>query len=206
MTAVTELAGPSPAPVPAPMPKLPRVLVTGSRDWADPNVVRLALEGALALLQVPVTVQRTMTLIHGDARGLDRMAADEAERRGWQIEEHPAQWDTHTAACPPRHLGEKTCKMAGHRRNHEMIALGADLVLSFPLGAENSGESKGTWGCTRAAMSAGLPTIVVWNNKFYPGGAAAEQLLIAERILSEKDPARHNAAPAPLGSLYPIPF
>lgn len=206
MTATTQLPAPATGPGTVPGPRQYRVLVTGSRDWADPDVVRQALHGALALLQVPVTVQHTVTLIHGDAKGLDRMAAAEAARRGWQIEEYPAQWDVHTTACPPRHQGEKTCKMAGHRRNHEMIALGADLLVSFPLGEENSGESRGTWGCTRAAMTAGLPTVVVWKNKLYPWGPAAEQLLVAERILSEKDPARHNAAPAPLGSLYPIPF
>lgn len=168
--------------------------------------IEQALDGALALLNVPASMQHTMTLVHGAAKGLDSLAAQAAQRRGWQIEGHPAQWDKHTGACPSWHQGMSTCKMAGHRRNHEMIGLGADLLVSFPLGAENSGHSKGTWGCTRAAMQAGLPTVVLWNNHFYPWGPAAEQLVIAERAVSGKPAAAHNAAPAPLEALLPMPF
>lgn len=201
MTTQIQTARVSPA-----VPRQFRVLVTGSRDWTDRDMVRQALDSALALLQVPVTVQDTVTLVHGDARGLDTLAAAEAGSRGWKIECYPAEWGVHTDACPARHHGEKTCKMAGHRRNHQMIALGADLVVSFPLGEEKSGQSRGTWGCTRAAMTAGLPTVVLWKNSFHPWGAKAEQLLIAERTLSLKDPALHTAAPARLDTLLPLPF
>lgn len=183
-----------------------RVLVTGSRDWADSTLVEQALDAVLALLQVPVTVQDRITLVHGAARGLDSLAARAAGSRGWKLEGHPAQWDRHTVACPARHAEQPTCIMAGHRRNHEMIALGADLVVAFPLGIEGSGQSRGTWGCARAAKEAGLPTVVLWKNSFFPWGPAAEQLVSAERALSMKGPAQHTTGPAPLGSLQPIPF
>ncbi|MFJ2662621.1 DUF2493 domain-containing protein [Arthrobacter koreensis] len=183
-----------------------RVLVSGSRDWTDTTLIEQALNGALALLNVPATMQHTVTLVHGAAKGLDSLAAQAAQRRGWQIEGHPAQWDTHTDACPAWHQGLPTCKMAGHRRNHEMIALGADLLVSFPLGTEKSGHSKGTWGCTRAAMVAGLPTVVVWKNSFYPWGPAAERLVIAERAVSGKPAAAYAAAAALLDTLTPTPF
>jgi hypothetical protein len=173
------------------------------------NVIEQALDAALALLQVPVTMQDTVTLIHGDAKGLDSLAAQVAGGRGWKVEGYPARWNEHTVACPAWHLTpapQPTCKMAGHRRNHEMIALGADLVIAFPMGEESSGHSKGTWGCTRGAMNAGLPTVVVWKDSFYPWGTKAEQLVMAERAASLQDPAQHSAAPAKLATLLPIPF
>lgn len=192
-------------PVSPPAPRQHRVLVTGSRDWTDPDLIGRALNSALALLQVPVTVQDRVTLVHGAAKGLDSLAAQIAGSRGWKIETHPAQWQAHTAACPARHQGEPTCKMAGHRRNHEMIALGADLVLSFPLGAEDSGHSKGTWGCTRAAMTAGLPTVVLWHGRFHPWGPKAGELILAE-LAASSTTAPLTAGPVPLDSLLPIPF
>lgn len=96
--------------------------------------------------------------------------------------------------------------MAGHRRNHEMIALGADLVIAFPTGDEKSGLSRGTWGCARAAKAAELPTLVLWTGALFLWGQKAEQLVIDERTRALKDPAAHNAAPAPVGTLLPIPF
>lgn len=192
-----------------PAPKQHRVLVTGSREWTDKNLIEQALDSALALLQVPVTMQDTVTLIHGDAKGLDSLAAQLAGSRGWKIEGYPARWREHTAACPASHFTpepQNTCKMAGHRRNHEMIALGADLVVAFPMGEESSGHSKGTWGCARAAMKAELPTVVLWKDSFYPWGPKAQQLVIAERTASLKDPAQHTAAPTRLDALLPIPF
>lgn len=186
-----------------------RVLVTGSREWTDFDLVNRALDAALALLQVPLTEQDTVTLVHGDARGLDTLAAVVAGSRGWKVEEHPARWSEHSADCPAWHFAPMvlpTCKMAGHRRNHEMIALGADLVLAFPMGDEGSGMSRGTWGCARAAKAAQLPTLVLWKDQIFPWGTPAERLLIAERARTFKDPAAHNAAPAPVGALEPIPF
>lgn len=195
------------AQIPAPVQH--RVLVTGSREWADYDLVDKALDAALALLQVPLTMQDTVTLVAGSATGLDTLAVVVAGGRGWKVEEHPAQWDKHTAACPAWHLSPMvlpTCKMAGHRRNHEMIALGADLVIAFPTGEEASGLSRGTWGCARAAKAAQLPTLVLWKGNLFPWGPKAEQLVIDERARSLKDPAAHNAAPAPVGTLQPIPF
>jgi hypothetical protein len=206
MTAETQTQS-TQAPIPAPVQH--RVLVTGSREWADYDLVDQALDAALALLQVPLTMQDTVTLVAGGARGLDSLAAAIAGSRGWKVEEHPARWNEHSVDCPAWHLTPivlDTCKMAGHRRNHEMIALGADLVIAFPTGDEKSGLSKGTWGCARAAMQAQLPTLVLWKNNFWPWSQSASQLVIDERARTLKDPAAHNAAPAAVGTLLPIPF
>jgi len=197
------------APAQPPTPVQHRVLVTGSREWTDIDLVDQALDAALALLQVPLTMQDTMLLVAGGARGLDSLAAVVAGSRGWKVEEHPARWGEHGADCPTSHLQpvvQATCKMAGHRRNHEMVALGADLVIAFPTGDEKSGLSRGTWGCARAAKAAALPTLVLWKDRLWPWGDQASQLVIDERARTLKDPAAHTAAPAAVGTLQPIPF
>ncbi len=44
---------------------------------------------------------------------------------------------------------------AGPKRNAHMVSLGADLCLAYPLG-----ESKGTRGCAKLAIGAGIPTLI----------------------------------------------
>lgn len=200
MTATTSSTTPT-----QPAPKQHRVLVTGSRDWTDTSLIEQALDGALTLLQVPVTMQHTVTLVHGDAKGLDTKAEFAAIRRGWKIEGYPAQWTKHTAACPQWHTGAESCMMAGHRRNHEMIALGADLVVAFPMGEEKSGHSKGTWGCAHAAKAAALPVVVVWKESFFPWGDPAQKLVAAE-LGRAFEAAPGHTVPVKLTELQPIPF
>ncbi|KIA73445.1 hypothetical protein ANMWB30_23720 [Arthrobacter sp. MWB30] len=186
-----------------------RILVTGSREWRDEATVEQALDGALALLGTVLTEEAGMTLVHGDARGLDRLAAAAAAGRGWQVEGYPAQWGTHTSACPAWHVSpapKPSCAMAGHRRNHEMIALGADLVIAFPMGTESSGQSRGTWGCTHTAIKAGLPTLVVWNGRFHPGDPRSRRLISAVRTSTIHEPPHPLDAPVVLTELHLIPF
>jgi hypothetical protein len=192
-----------------PVPPAPRVLVTGSRDWTGTEQIEQSLDVALALLQVPLATENTVTLVHGDAKGLDTLAAQVAAARGWMVESHPAQWNKHTEACPAGHVTpvpQPTCKMAGHRRNHEMIALGADLVIAFPTGDEASGLSRDTWGCARAATNAQLPTVILWKESLHPWGPKALRLVLAERVSAFADPALHTADPVRLGTLAPLPF
>lgn len=80
--------------------------------------------------------------MHGGARGADTLASVEAKQWGFNVEVHPADWRSHG-------------KAAGHRRNAEMVKLGADVCLAFPLG-----ESRGTRGCMRLAEAAGIPVKV----------------------------------------------
>lgn len=58
-------------------------------------------------------------------------------------EAHPADWKRHG-------------KAAGMIRNREMVALGADLCIAFPLP-----QSKGTFGCIREAEKAGIEVQVI---------------------------------------------
>ena len=93
-----------------------------------------------------------MLLVSGACpKGLDRMAEEVAEGWRWQVERHPADWDTHKGG-------------AGFVRNGEMVALGADLCVAFALPCEKPTcrEPKphlthGTRDCARKAKAAGIP-------------------------------------------------
>lgn len=105
------------------------VLVTGSRAWTDRDTIRQALFNA----------EPIGTVIHGGARGADRIADELAAELGYSVEIYPADWDRYG-------------KAAGHRRNAEMVATKPDVVLAFPIGL-----SPGTRGCIELARRAGIP-------------------------------------------------
>jgi hypothetical protein len=102
-------------------------LVTGSRTWHDIAAIEQAL--AVILDRDPEGV----LLVHGACpRGADAIAAAYAARTsGYQIEAHPADWLRYGRA-------------AGHRRNAEMIALGADGCAAFIRGGSPGPASTST--------------------------------------------------------------
>lgn len=120
-----------------------RILVTGSRHWSNETAVRNALTNTLRVLDVPAA---RAVLVHGDAPGLDTIAAKVAWSLGMAVEAHPAKWSEHGRA-------------AGPIRNAEMVAAGADVCLAFPLGGPSG--SRGTYNCLRAAREAGIPTLII---------------------------------------------
>lgn len=113
-----------------------RVIITGSRN-ANPFVARKLISDRL--FELPVY----STIVHGGARGVDRMAGQEAQKLGLLVEEHPADWDRHG-------------KSAGFVRNQEMLDTGADLVLAFW-----DGRSNGTRHTIEIAERAGIPVEVI---------------------------------------------
>lgn len=128
-----------------------RVLVTGSRDWGDDRSIFHAFNQVITMNRDP---QWPVVLIHGGAKGLDSAAAAIAHGEyGWDTEEHLAQWDTHTVRCPDWHWSLPTCKMAGHRRNAEMVASRADVCFAFI-----KNQSPGATGCAALAETANIPT------------------------------------------------
>ena len=126
-----------------------RVLITGSRMWGDPPLIRQAILNALS--GQPGTDH---TIIHGNAVGADSMADAVARSLNLSIEVHPARWAEHQDNCKPSCKSEKRCVRAGHVRNAEMVASGADICLAF---IEN--DSRGATGCARMAEAAGIHTI-----------------------------------------------
>lgn len=110
-----------------------RVLVTGSRNWFNHEIISDALH-AQRLLDPDYAI----TVVHGGAAGADALAAWWARSVGVHAEVHMADWS----------LG----KVAGHIRNQKMVDLGADVCLAFPMQG-----SRGTWDCVRRAEKAGIP-------------------------------------------------
>ena len=110
-----------------------KVLVCGSRNWRDPDLIynRLA------------RLPRGTTVMHGSARGADRQAAAYARALGLTVEGYPADWEA---------LGRR----AGIVRNLQMLDEKPDLVLAFW-----DGESKGTWHAICAARERLIPVEVV---------------------------------------------
>lgn len=128
-----------------------RILVTGSRDWADPFTIWDALDAKAALI-IPAGY-RMLTIVHGDCpTGADSIAQD------WTMfphvfesvpplltvlnEPHPADW-------------AKWHNAAGPKRNKLMVELGADVCLAFI-----KNHSRGATGCLELALAAGIPTEV----------------------------------------------
>jgi len=119
------------------------VLITGSRDWTDAATIQTALSAIYTTWRPHRTEFEQFIVVHGDARGADNIARQWAlnthQNDPWVTHEpHPAQW-------------EDIGRSAGHRRNEEMVNLGADLCLAFPLG-----RSPGTRGCMKLARKAGI--------------------------------------------------
>ncbi|HEX5145345.1 MAG TPA: SLOG family protein [Mycobacterium sp.] len=121
-----------------------RVLVTGSREWRDRDRVETSLRAVLDRWGGPA---RAMVVVHGAARGADRLADGAAKALGCQVEPYPVpSW-----AWRPQYAG----KGAGHARNALMVRLSAAGCVAFPLGL-----SAGTRGCMALAADAGIR---VWN-------------------------------------------
>lgn len=121
-----------------------RVLITGTRNELTTEQAAVVWhEMDNAIEHIPLG--DPIVFIHGACpTGVD--AQVEIEAPGFETattERHPADWKTHGRA-------------AGPIRNREMVELGADICLAFPMGA-----SRGTRGCIALAQAAGIPTTVV---------------------------------------------
>lgn len=106
-----------------------RVIVCGSREWTDREAI------ADRLFDLPPG----STIVHGNAKGADRIAGQEAQKLGHEVEVHPANWN-------------RWGKGAGPIRNTHMAELGADLCIAFW-----DGRSKGTAHMVDCAEKHGIP-------------------------------------------------
>jgi len=122
-----------------------RVLVTGSRHATGAEHGEVIRECILeAIGHIPVGEMDRVVLVHGDAPGVDLIAADVVSRLAYPIKVEP-----HNA----RKFGPwPSC---GPIRNSHMVSLGADICLAFPQPG-----STGTWDCARKAADAGIPTVL----------------------------------------------
>lgn len=136
-----------------------RVIVTGSRDYPCEDDVWEALAMAVAENCDPGDV---FTVVHGacptgaDAHAVSWLRLPDGDSGVAIVEEaHPALWERCLPDCYHRPRPDGRCPAAGPRRNSEMVALGADLVLGFPLAGDRK-RSRGTWDCLDKAEAAGI--------------------------------------------------
>ncbi len=106
-----------------------KVLVTGGRDFSDSEFVARVLNQINAANHV-------CELIHGDARGLDRIADNWAKQKDIRVIAVPADW-------------AKYGRGAGPRRNAAMVLERPDVVVAFPGG-------RGTADMIKKATAAGI--------------------------------------------------
>lgn len=142
-----------------------RVLVTGSRAWADEQTIRDAIAAV-----VSACGPENVVIVHGACpSGADAIADRIATAwAGLHIERHPAEWDQCTPNCPetPTHRRRKLqgdtdhpgqldsyCPGAGPRRNTKMVTLGAGICLAFIISG-----SRGASHTANVAERAGIPT------------------------------------------------
>ena len=112
-----------------------RLLVTGSREFGDHDLALTALSEARW------TLGPEFIVVHGAARGADRLLAEMAVTRGLVTEAHPADWRAHG-------------RRAGFMRNQAMVDAGADLCVALLVAGL---ECRGTRHCAARAAAAGIP-------------------------------------------------
>lgn len=144
-----------------------RILVTGSRDWTDRELLERSLDDLVEMLVHQALRNDTgftlskLVIVHGACPcracsrcpcncpresmtiGADAMADQWATKNAYAVERHPADWDR---------LG----KRAGPVRNYGMVELGAHALAGFPLSWPS-----GTEDCYTKAIRAGIPMLVV---------------------------------------------
>jgi len=103
------------------------VLVTGDRNWTD--IIGIG-EVFVDFLEERNIDPADVTVIHGDARGADKLAAYMAEFLGMNPIPYPAKWTQYG-------------KAAGPIRNKEMLTANPDIEFAFAF-HPNLKESKGT--------------------------------------------------------------
>lgn len=112
------------------------IVLTGSRQIT--SLLGWQWEGVWDLLNNFDAVK----VLHGGARGVDRVVGREIERAGYLVEVHPAQWEVYG-------------KSAGYRRN-ELMARHADRGLAIW-----DGTSRGTRHMIETLEAAGKPVLTI---------------------------------------------
>ena len=136
-----------------------RVLVTGPREWPSRSQVffqltRLASQHDLKCGIGYAVSKERLIVVHGNAGGVDHFADEWAGIYGIP-ERHGAFW--HPA-------GGAFDRLAGFKRNQEMVDSGADWCLAFLMLCTKKTCRKtaphythGTWDCVTRARKAAIP-------------------------------------------------
>lgn len=138
------------------MGNLPKVLVSGDRNWTYGPGNRVQFDRLCSVLDLACTSRSWfygdldgnwlphIHVINGAARGVDSMSTDYAVVNWCHFTEVPADWD-------------KYGKSAGPKRNIEMLRLSPNLVVAFH---NDLAGSRGTKHMVKIARKAGVPVEV----------------------------------------------
>ena len=110
-----------------------KILFCGARDYKRGDVVRRVM---LLLLKK----YKDYVVIHGDAKGADRLAGFYGKEFDLEVQVFPANWEKHG-------------KSAGPIRNRQMLDQNPDMVVAFHPFIRNS---KGTKDCVMEARRRGI--------------------------------------------------
>jgi hypothetical protein len=138
-----------------------RVLITGDRSWPCLELARRVV-GRLKARHPDVEI------VHGAARGVDTAFHVAAQAAGVPVHAYPAEWDNLDlpgALVLKRADGTPYVANAGPIRNARMVADGADLCLAVH---ERLKWSKGTKGCAKLALDAGIPVWLISTSEDVP--------------------------------------
>lgn len=114
-----------------------KILCCGDRNWSSWRVIKKEL----------ASLPPTVVIIHGDARGADKMCGYVAEKQlGLTVRKYPAEWEKHGKAAGPI------------RNRHMFDTEQPELVLAFHNDLANS---KGTKDMVSYARSKGCPVNVI---------------------------------------------
>lgn len=121
----------------------PTYLFCGDRDYGDPYIVDVLLNGLAIINRVH---HERPIIVHGDAPGLDSIARDKAGTLNMSVHGYPAEWDVYG-------------KEAGPLRNQKMLnEEDVNIVFAFH---DNLKASRGTKDMINRALTAGIPTYLI---------------------------------------------
>ena len=115
-----------------------RLVIAGSREFADYSTLTSAVDAYLLKL----APKKPVVIVSGTAKGADRLGEQYARQKGYQLEEHPANW---------HYYG----KSAAVKRNAEMAQV-ADAAIVFW-----DGVSAGAKNMIECAEKANIPCEVI---------------------------------------------
>ena len=109
------------------------ILVCGSRDWTDKDIILEALPFAIEKIKI----------IHGGAKGADSLAGEIAQELGFEVVVFYPDW-------------KKYGKAAGFKRNIQMLQENPDEVIAFW-----DGQSRGTKHTIDSDKKRNIP-VTIW--------------------------------------------
>ena len=123
-----------------------RILITGDRHWRCDELAKHVVNRLLA------RYGPDLVIVHGGSPGADQSFAVACRELGVTAEPHVADW-------------KGLSNIAGPGQNREMVQAGADLCIALHRTLETS---KGTKGCVREALAAGIPVYLIDDERAIP--------------------------------------